>query len=128
MSIELEYAVKKDIRNNSVVRQADARQRGELWRMAGTAMLVVTMLLFSAWQHNNRLEAAIAVERRRSEQERELAVNRVLRLNLEQLRAPETLARHAGRLGLRPATLSETVVIERVHQPTDAGSFVASAR
>jgi hypothetical protein len=128
MSIELEYAVKKDIRNNSVVRQADARQRAELWRMVGVAVLVVGMLLFSAWQHFGRIDAARRVEALRTEQEREIAINRQLRLNLERLRAPEALAQRADRLGLRPATLHETIVIERIHQPAEVGSVVASAR
>ncbi|MCC7043221.1 MAG: hypothetical protein IT183_05135 [Acidobacteria bacterium] len=128
MSIELEYAVKKDIRNNSVVRQADARQRAELWRMVGVVMMVVCMLLFSAWQHYGRIAAARDVETRRAQYEAEVAKNRQLKLNLERLRAPEALARRADRLGLRPATLDETMVIERIHQPADAGSVVASAR
>jgi len=128
MSIELEYAVKKDIRNNSVVRQADARQRAELRRMVAMAGFVVAMLLFSAWQHFGRLEATRRVEQLRADHARELAVNRQLRLNLERLRAPEPLAAQAARLGLRPPTLRETLVIERLHQPTDVGAVVASAR
>ena len=128
MSIELEYTVKKDIRNNSVVRQADARQRAELRRMVAMAGFVVAMLLFSAWQHFGRLEATRRVEQLRADHARELAVNRQLRLNLERLRAPEPLAAQAARLGLRPPTLRETLVIERLHQPTDVGAVVASAR
>ncbi|ODS53609.1 MAG: hypothetical protein ABS36_13360 [Acidobacteria bacterium SCN 69-37] len=128
MSIELEYAVKKDIRNNSVIRQADARQRAELRRMVAMAGFVVAMLLFSAWQHFGRLEATRRVEQLRADHARELAVNRQLRLNLERLRAPEPLAAQAARLGLRPPTLRETLVIERLHQPTDVGAVVASAR
>ena len=93
MSIELEYAVKKDIRNNSVVRQADARQRAELRRMVAMAALVVAMLLFSAWQHFGRLDATKTVEQLRAEYAREQAVNRQLRLNLERLRAPHATAR-----------------------------------
>lgn len=130
MSIELEYAVKKDIRNNTVVRQADARQRTELRWMLGVGGLVVVMLLFSAWQHFGRLEAAFHVEQRRVQLEQARENNRKLRLNLARLRAPEVLAERAGRVGLRPATLAETVVIERIHAPVDvaADAVVASAR
>jgi hypothetical protein len=91
-------------------------------------MLVVTMLLFSAWQHYGRIAATGRVEALRAEYETDVARNRQLRLNLERLRAPEELARRAGRLGLRPATLGETIVIERIHQPAEAGTVVASAR
>jgi hypothetical protein len=130
MSIELEYAVKKDIRNNTVVRQADARQRTELRWMLGVGGLVVVMLLFSAWQHVGRLEAAFNVEQRRVELEQARENNRKLRLNLARLRAPEALARRADRVGMRPATLAETVVIERINSPVDVDpdAVVASAR
>lgn len=128
MSIELEYAVKKDIRNNTVVRQADARQRTELRWMLGAGGLVVVMLLFSAWQHFGRLHAALNVEQRRVELEQARENNRKLRLNLARLRAPEALARRADGVGLRPATLAETIVIERINTPVDAGAVVASAR
>jgi len=128
MSVELEYAVKKDIRNNSVVRQTDARQRADLYRMLVLVGFVVAMLLFSAWQHFGRLDAAMAVERLRVEQERENTVNRQLRLNLERLLAADALAARATELGLRPATLKETLVIERIVQPDDAGSVLARVR
>lgn len=128
MSVELEYAVKKGIRNNSVVRKADARQRAELYGIAAMAGLVVLMLLFSAWQHFGRLAATRTVEQLRAEYAREQAANRQLRLNLERLRAPEALASKAERLGLRPGTLAETVVIERIHQPEPTGSVLAQAR
>jgi hypothetical protein len=130
MSIELEYAVKKDIRNNSVVRQADARQRAELRRMRAMVGVVVAMLLFSAWQHFGRLDATVRIERLRMAQDDEAEKNRQLRLNLERLRSPGKLASQAARLGLRPPTLTETIVIDRIAQPADAalGSIVASAR
>jgi hypothetical protein len=128
MSYELEYAVKKGIRNNAVLRQADARQRADLRRMLGFAVLVVAMLLVSAWQHNGWLDASLQVEQRRVELEAAQENNRKLRLNLATRLAPETLARHAERLGLRAPTLRETIVIERIHQPSDASSIVASAR
>ena len=35
MSIDVEYAIKKDIRNNPVVREVDTRQKREFLRIAG---------------------------------------------------------------------------------------------
>ena len=66
MSIELEYAVKKDIPNRAVVREADARQRAELRSMLLLAAVVVGMLLFSAWQHHAMFDARVRVERLRA--------------------------------------------------------------
>jgi hypothetical protein len=128
MSIELEYAVKKDIRNNSVVRQADVRQRAELRSMLVVGAVVFGVLLLSAWQQFAMFDTGVRIEKLRGEHENELSLNRQLQLNLAFRRAPEELARRAQVLGLRPATLGETLVIERIHQPDDAASVVASAR
>ena len=51
MSIDVEYAIKKDIRNNPVVREIDFEQKREFRRTLILAGLIVAMLLFSAWQH-----------------------------------------------------------------------------
>ena len=128
MSIELEYAVKKDIPNRAVVREADARQRAELRSMLLLAAVVVGMLLFSAWQHHAMFDARVRVERLRAAYQEELAANRQLRLNLATFRAPGELTRRADSIGLRPARLDETLVIERLHQPRTAESVVALAR
>lgn len=129
MSIELEYAVKKGIRNNTVVRQTDARQRVELTWMLVLGVLGFGMLLFSAWQHFGMVGAGYRVERLRLEHERETEINRQLRLNLETLRSPQQIEQRARALGLRPATLAETIVIERTLEPAaGARTIVASAR
>jgi hypothetical protein len=125
MSIELEYAVKKDIANKAVVREADARQRAELRSLLLLAAVVVGMLIFSAWQQYGRFDAQVRLERLRGAYAQEVDYNRQLRLNLATLRAPGALAERAEAIGMRPATLKETIVIERLHQPALAGSVVA---
>ena len=125
MSIELEYAVKKDIANRGVVREADARQRAELRSLLVLAAIVVLMLLFSAWQQYRRYDAQLRLERLRAAYTQELDYNRQLRLNVATLRAPAALVDRADAVGMRPAGLDETIVIERLHQPDAAGSVVA---
>lgn len=125
MSIELEYAVKRDIPNRGVVREADARQRAELRALMLLAAVVVVMLLFSAWQQYRRFDAQLRLERLRAAYTQELDYNRQLRLNLATLRAPGALVDRAEAFGMRPAGLDETIVIERLHQPATAGSVVA---
>ena len=51
MSIDVEYAIKKDVRNNPIVREVDLAQRQEFRRNVWLGVLVVATLLFSAWQH-----------------------------------------------------------------------------
>ena len=46
-----EYAIKKDVRNNPIVREVDRNRQRELWRSVGVGGILVSVLLFSAWQH-----------------------------------------------------------------------------
>jgi cell division protein FtsL len=45
-----EYALKKDIRNNPIVRQVDEERHREMWRWAFLGLLIVMVLVFSAWR------------------------------------------------------------------------------
>ncbi|HEX7777619.1 MAG TPA: hypothetical protein VF424_00185, partial [Vicinamibacterales bacterium] len=82
MSIDLEYAVRKDIRNNPVVREIDLQQKREFNRMIWLAAMIVGMLLFSAWQHFEIVNSGYKVERLRVEKAAEESFNRKLRLEL----------------------------------------------
>ena len=50
-AIDFEYAIKKDIRNNPIVREVDQARQRQLWRSMGIGVFLVAVLLFSAWQH-----------------------------------------------------------------------------
>jgi hypothetical protein len=52
-----EYAIKKDVRNNPIVREVDESRQRELWTSIGVAGFLVLVLLVSAWQHFELLEA-----------------------------------------------------------------------
>jgi len=41
-----EYAIKKDVRNNPIVREVDETKQRELWKWAGIAAFLVVVLLF----------------------------------------------------------------------------------
>lgn len=129
MSIDLEYAIKKDIRNNPVVREQDAHQRREYRRIVSLACLGVGMLLFSAWQHFQTLDHSMNIEELRVARATEERINRKLRLNVETLRAPEVIeARARKELGLQPPTLAGTLIIERAHASSPSRTMVARAR
>ena len=51
MSDAFEYAIRKDVRNNPIVREVDQERHREMWRSAGVGVFLVLVLLFSAWQH-----------------------------------------------------------------------------
>jgi cell division protein FtsL len=115
MSGEFEYAIKKDVRNNPIVREVVAERQAEMWKMLGLASLLVMALMFWTWQHFELIRHGYKLE----ELQRQMAVEddtaRHLRLEIETLKSPrriETIAR--GRLGLVTPTRADAVVIERV--------------
>jgi cell division protein FtsL len=129
MSIDLEYAIKSDIRNNPVVRETDARERREFRRIVLLASLAVGLVLFSAWQHFETLRYGYNIEQLRQDREYEETVNRQLRLNVETLRAPQRLEERARReLGLVAPTAADTLIIERTYLVAPASGIVARVR
>ena len=57
-----EYAIKKDVRNNPIVREVDEARQRELWKSVGIAGFLVLVLLFSAWQHFELLRHGYQIE------------------------------------------------------------------
>jgi cell division protein FtsL len=129
MSIDLEYAIKADIRNNPVIREADRRERREFQRIMLLACLAVGLLLFSAWQHFETLRYGYSIEELRRSRAKEESLNRQLRLNLETLRAPQKIEERARReLGLTAPSAAETIIIERTRSSAPPSGVVAQAR
>jgi len=130
MSIDVEYAIKKDVRNNPVVRGVDVQQRREFARGLLVAAAIVGMLLFSAWQHYLLIDHSIKVQQLLGERAKEERLNRRLRLEVEALRAPARLELRAiSELGMVYPAPERTLVIERVASSSaPAATVVASAR
>ena len=131
MSIDVEYAIKKDVRNNPIVREVDRTQRREFMRTLGVAGLVIAMLLFAAWQHFEIVDTSRQMEELRQERTQEAEINRQLRLELETLRRPQEIERRAmSELKMRPASPADTLVIERApgKSATTPRTVVASHR
>ena len=89
--MDFEYAIKKDIRNNPIVREVDQARQRQLWRSAGIGIFLVVVLLFSAWQHFELLRHGYQIERMQQERAAEEDINRHLRLEIETLRAPRRI-------------------------------------
>ena len=127
MSVDTEFAVRKGIRNNPLLREVDSRHRGELHRYMVLVALGVGLLLFSAWQRESVIDRQRQIEELRKSEAEELDLNRQIRLTLETYTAQTRLEERALELGLRQPTLSETIVIERTHASTPAPGVVAQA-
>jgi len=115
MSEPFEYAIRKDVRNNPIVREVDEARQRELWKLVGVAGVIVVVLLFFAWPHFELIRNGYQIEqlqRERSEQEQ---LTRQLRLEVESLKSPKRIEALAmERLHLVSPRQGEAIVIERV--------------
>ena len=124
-----EYAIRKDVRNNPIVREVDERRQRELWQSLGIGVVLVLVLLFSAWQHFELLRHGYQLEQMQRERAAEDDINRHLRLEIETLRAPQRIEKLATeRLGMVAPGDAEAIVLERVRPPSRPPSPSSRAR
>jgi cell division protein FtsL len=123
-----EYEIRKDFRNNQIVREVDERRLRDLWMSLGIGVVLVMVLLFSAWQHFELLRHGYKLEQMQRDRAAENDINRHLRLEMETLRSPQRIEKLATeRLGMVSPGDAEAVVLERVTPPeAPARSVVAS--
>ena len=121
-----EYAIRKDVRNNPIVREVDEERQRELWKSVGVAGFLVIVLLISAWQHFELLRHGYQTEELQHQRAAEEETGRRLRLEIETLKSPKRIEALAGQMHLVAPTREEAIVIERV-LPADppAASVVA---
>ena len=125
-----EYAIKKDVRNNPIVREVDEHRLREQWRSVALGVLFVAVLLFSGWQRVELLQHGYRLEQMQKERGNEEETNRHLKLEIETLRSPQRIESLAiGRLHLVAPATGSAIVIERV-VPADppGGSIVAKVQ
>jgi cell division protein FtsL len=124
-----EWAIKKDVRNNPIVREVDRERQREMWRSTLIGVFLVLVLLFSAWQHFELLRHGYRLEEMQRERASEEAINRHLRLEIETLRSPARIERMAtGRLYMVAPSADDAIVIERVIQTPAAPRSVVARR
>jgi cell division protein FtsL len=129
MAEPFEYAIRKDVRNNPIVREIDEARQRELWKSVGVAGFLVLMLLFWAWQQFELLRHGYQVEELQRQRAAEEETARHLRLEIETLRSPkriETLA--TGRLHLVAPSRDEAIVLERVVPAEPPAASVVARR
>ena len=110
-----EYAIRKDVRNNPIVRDVDEARQRELWTSVGIAVLLVLVLLFSAWQHFELLRHGYKVEELQRERTAQEDIRRQFQLEIETLRSLKRIEALATQeLHLVAPSQDEAIVIERV--------------
>lgn len=124
-----EYAIRKDVRNNPIVREVDEARQRELWQSMAIGVLLVLVLMFSAWQHFELLRHGYKLEQMQRERAAEAEINRHLRLEIETLRAPQRIeALATERLGMVAPSADEAIVIERVVEPSRPAKSLVAVR
>ena len=126
---DFERDIKKDIRNNAIVREVDEARQRELWRSVGIGVFLVVVLLFSAWQHFELLRHGYRIEQMQEERVHELEINRHLRLEIESLKSPSRIEQIATeQLNLVAPSNDDAIVLQRVPPATNGGAEVVAAR
>ena len=124
-----EYAIKKDVRNNPIVREVDDARQRELWKSVGIAGFLVLVLLVSAWQHFELLRHGYQVEELQKQRTAEDDIARRLRLEIDTLRAPRRIeALATEQLHLVAPSRDEAIVIERVVPAEPPAASVVARR
>jgi cell division protein FtsL len=124
-----EYAIKKDVRNNPIVREVDEARQRELWKTIAIAGFLVLVLVVSAWQHFELLRHGYEVEELQRQRAAEEEISRRLRLEIDTLKSPKRIESLAtGQLHLVTPSRDEAIVIERVVPPEPPAASVVARR
>lgn len=110
-----EYAIKKDVRNNPIVREVDRERHREMWGSVAIGVFLVLVALFSAWQHFELLRHGYRVEQMQQERAEQEEIGRHLKLEIETLKSPARIEHLAtDRLRMISPGPADATVIERV--------------
>jgi cell division protein FtsL len=122
-----EWAIKKDVRNNPIVREVDRERHRDMWQSAAVGVFLVLVLLFSVWQQFELLQYGYRMEQMQQQRADEQEIQRHLRLEIEALRAPGRLEHVATtRLHMVTPAPGDAVILERVIEgPPPPPSVVA---
>ena len=124
-----EYQIKKDIRNNPIVREVDQERVRELWRSTAVGTVFVALLLYAAWQHFELIRFGYRVDQLRQERVAEEQINRHLRLQVQTLQRPQRIEQIARtQLKMAQPGPEQAVVLERVRTAEPPAKSVVALR
>jgi cell division protein FtsL len=113
--LDIDYAIRSDVRNNRIVREVDRARLREMWSWVGVGALLLLVVLFSSLQHVKLIRYGYDIEKMQQQRAELERLNRHLRLELETLRTPERIARIAThQLRLVHPDPGAAVIVERV--------------
>ena len=119
-----EYAIKKDVRNNPIVREVDTERHRDMWRSVAVGVFLVAVLLFFVWRQVELLQHGYELGDLRAARQAQEQANAQLRLDLETLSAPariEEIAVQQLRM-IAPGPEDQGVIERVIASPTSADS------
>jgi cell division protein FtsL len=124
-----EYAIRKDVRNNPIIREVDERRQHELRQSMIIGCVLVLVLLMTVWQHFELIRHGYRLDQMQRDRATEAEINRHLRLEIETLRSPQRIESLAtGRLGMVAPSVDDAIVIERVTPPDPPAKSLVATR
>jgi cell division protein FtsL len=124
-----EYAIRKDVRNNPIVREIDQARLREQWKLLAVAGFMALFGVFYGWQHYELREHGYRLEEMQRQRASEDDIAQHLHLEIETLKSParvEALALNDLHL-VAPST-DEAIVIERVVPAAPPAKSVVARR
>lgn len=129
MAESFEYEIRKDVKNNQIVREVDEARHRELWRSVAIAAVCVFLVLGLAWQQFELLQHGYRLEEMQRERASEEERARQLRLEIETLSSPRRIEQLATtQLHLVAPTREDAIVIERVVPAAPPANSVVARR
>jgi cell division protein FtsL len=124
-----QYEATPTVRNTAIIREPDKRQHKELRRWVGFGIVIVAVVLFSAWQNFELIQHGYRIEDLRKEHEIEKSENKKLRLEIESLTSPKEVERIAREeLNLVVPSQDQVIVLERVEVAPPPDTAIVAIR
>jgi cell division protein FtsL len=124
-----EWAIKKDVRNNPIVREVDRERHRDMWRSVGFSVVVVIVLVFTAWQQFELQQYGYRTEQTQKALTEEGIIRRRLKLEIEMVQAPAHIESIAtGKLHMIEPGPDDSAVIERVVESSAPPKSVVAQR
>lgn len=124
-----EWAIKKDVRNNPIVREVDLERHRDMWRSVGFGGFLVVVLVFAAFQQFELNQYGYRMSDAQAQLEKEAMIARQLRLELETLQAHAFVAEQASRqLHMVAPGPGDAKVLERVFETSAPPASVVAQR
>ena len=109
-----EYAIKKDVRNNPIVREIDRERHREMWRSAGVGLFLVAVLVFFVWQQTNLYRQDNLVHDAQADLARQQKMNEQLRAQIATMKTLAVIDQKARHLKMVTPGADDSSVIPRV--------------